>query len=141
MGLRITRAVNTLMYGGFDLDGSRLDETYAHRIWFRGFTGSQKGETGTALLSVNTPKLSRDYSLTVGSRSESIRLDDDVQLTFLGVRLQDIEMRQKCPECGNTWHEISKRVQGRFDIDAPKNYKILRDDVSKNYAKKYSDLD
>ena len=133
MGLRITRAVNTLLYGGFGLESTRLEETYEHRIWFRDFSKTQKGEQGTAVLSVSTPTASRDFILVAGSDNETIELEDDVTLTFLGVRYQDIETGQKCPECGNTWHEITKRVQGRFDFDAPRRYTILRDDVSKAY--------
>ena len=84
-------------------------------------------------MSVSTPTASRDFILVAGSDNESIELNDDVIVTFLGVRYHDIESRHRCAERGNTWNEVTKRVQGRFDFDAPRSYTILRDDVSKAY--------
>lgn len=133
MGLRITRAVNTLLYGGFGLENARLEETYEHRIWFRDFFRTHRGALGTAVLLVGTPTESRDFTLIAGTEDESIELDDGVTLTFLGIKYQDIESPHRCPECGNTWLDVTTRMQGRFEFDAPRNYTILRDDVSKDY--------
>lgn len=132
MGLRITRASNTLIYGGFGLDLERLEDTYDHRIWFRSFTRPQQGERATALVSINTPTSIRDFTLTAMGSGNSVAIDDLV-LTFLGTHIQDLERRQKCPECGTIFNETKKRMQGRFDFDAPRDYTILRDDVSANY--------
>ena len=113
MALKITRAVDTRLYGGFDLDPTDLEGTFDHRVWVRkvidGFDNEQR-----VVVNIEDSDGITEKVILVG---ETHSLNDKVVLTLSGVQSHVADQR-----------EIP---QARFGIEAPRDYLILRHDARK----------
>ena len=69
MPLRITRAVDTVLFGGWDLDPSDLEGSCDHRIWVRRVRDTDTHQD--ALVNIETPE---------GVVEEIITEDEPIQL-------------------------------------------------------------
>ena len=128
MALKITRAVDTRLYGGFDLDPTDLEGTFDHRVWVRkvidGFDNEQR-----VVVNIEDSDGITEKVILVG---ETHSLNDKVVLTLSGVQSHVADQPTYCHYCmrGDL---VSKREipQARFGIEAPRDYLILRHDARK----------
>ena len=83
MGLRITRAADSLLFGGLELDGDDLEGSFDHRIWFRRFIYTE--DKKSALVNIETRDgITESVMLTAGEDS-AIELSPNVWLNFMSI--------------------------------------------------------
>lgn len=130
MGLRITRAADSLLYGGFELDGDDLEGSFDHRIWFRRFTSTEKKKS--ALVNIETREgITESVMLTTGEDS-AIELAPSVWLSLVSIHEHWAERPPFCDVCGRGDKQSRRMIpQGRFGVDAPRSYQVIRDDARK----------
>lgn len=128
MGLRISRAVDTMLYGGRELEIDDLEGTYDHRIWFRKYDVRDGG--ATAFINVKSQDLVRDAVMSTNGDDQVLQIDEDIFLTFLGMKERKVERWFTCPDCGHQWTDMRFIPTGRFGFQAPRVYKILRNDIT-----------
>ncbi len=130
MGLRITRVADSLLYGGFELDGDDLEGTFDHRIWFRRF--SDYGRKKSAVLNIETREgITETVLLLMGSES-TYELGPGISIELTGINGHWAERQPYCDHCGRGDRAGQRRIpQGRFGFEAPRDYQIVRDDARK----------
>lgn len=130
MGLRITRAADSLLYGGFELDGDDLEGSFDHRIWFRRFTSTEKKKS--ALINIETKDgITESVMLTTGEDS-AIELAPSVWLSLMSIHEHWADRPPYCDVCGRGDKQSKRMIpQGRFGVDAPRSYQVIRDDARK----------
>lgn len=130
MGLRITRVADSLLYGGFELDGDDLEGTFDHRIWFRRFT--DHGNKKSAVLNIETKEGITETVLLMHGKDAVYELEPGISIELTGINGHWAERQPYCDECGRGDRAGKRRVpQGRFGLEAPRAYQIVRDDARK----------
>lgn len=126
MGLRITRAVNTVVYGGYDLDETNPNQTSDHRIWIRGVRSLRDKQD--CLVNITTEEGIEEYPLIVGGGELSLTPDLSVEL--VGVRERSVPPEPYCPACGRGHTFTDRQIpQAELVIQAPRSYKLIRDNA------------
>lgn len=126
MALRLSRAVDSRFFGGFHLDSSDLKRTSDHIVWVRRINIAP--EHKYAVLNIWSPNHTREVSLDL---RESFSLGKEVTIWLENCDEYPIVVPDKCYACG-TELDRSRRVkiaQARIGVDAPREYKIIRDDA------------
>lgn len=128
MALRITRSVDTIVYGGFKLELEDLEKSYDHRVWVRKLVINE--DDPRVVLNITDKAGVMEVVL---SRGESVNLLKNVAVKFNGVSEYTFEPQPYCDHCGRGDKNPVERVypQARLGIDAPKKYSILRHDARK----------
>jgi len=128
MALKLTRHAGTVVYGGWNLDPENLEGSYDHRIWVRTV---RWGDINDALLNVDV-KNSRveEHVLKVGG--DELSLDHDVTVCLEHVKNYEIK-EAFCQTCERGGDKQRIVPQASFAFSAPRDYRIIRDDVIKKY--------
>ena len=128
MALRLARAVDSRLFGGFHLDSSDLKMTSDHIIWIRKVNISP--EHKYAVLNVRSPDHTREFTLDV---QESFSLGKEVTLWLEDCDEYPMVVPTKCFSCGAQRKRTQKVwfAQARLGVDAPREYKLVRDDARK----------
>ncbi len=130
MGLRITRSAGTVLYGGYGLDSDNLEETFDHRIWFRRFYSTDK--TRSAVLNIESSNGVIESIMGESGSDSVLQIEPEVELTLVGIKDQFIDTEPYCETCGRGDRSPKRRVpQGRFNVEAPRSYNLIRDDARK----------
>ncbi len=130
MGLRITRSAGQVLYGGYDLDGDDLENTFDHRIWFRRFYSTNK--TRSAVVNIETDSGVVEAVMREVGADSVLKLEHDVELTLVDIKEQYVDTELFCEVCGRGDPAPKRRVpQGRFNIEGPRSYQLIRDDARK----------
>lgn len=126
MGLRITRAVNTVVYGGYDLDDRNPNASFDHRIWIRGVRSHRDRQEG--IINVKTDLGVEEHVVQVGD--DPLHFGEDLSIEMVGVRDRIAQAEPYCEVCGRG-HSFTDRhtPQAELALNAPRNYRIIRDNA------------
>lgn len=126
MGLRITRAVNTVVYGGYDLDDKNPNSSFDHRIWIRGVRNYRDRQEG--IINVKSGLGVEEHVIRVGD--DPLELNPDVAIEMVGVRDRIAHVEPYCEVCGRG-HSFTDRhsPQAELSLHAPRSYRLIRDNA------------
>lgn len=129
MALRITRAVDSRLYGGFDLDSADLERSSDHIVWVRRVSVAPNEKYG--IFNIFFPKERRTLEIALVS-GEEFELVRGVFIKLAGVQNHWIETQEFCDVCGRGDPKPKRlQPQARLGLTAPREYKFLRDDARK----------
>lgn len=126
MPLRITRAVDSVLYGGWNLNPEDLEGSYDHRLWVRRVRDTNKHQD--ALVNIKTPEGVTEEIIAVG---ETLELDSDVLLDIVGVQQYFPKPEKYCDACGRGAHFKKMIPQAKVAVTAPRQYELIRHDARK----------
>ena len=126
MGLRITRAVNTVVYGGYELDDKNPNASFDHRIWIRGVRNYRDRQEG--IINVKSGLGVEEHVIQVGD--DPLELNPDVAIEMVGVRDRIAQAEPYCEVCGRG-HSFTDRhsPQAELSLHAPRSYRLIRDNA------------
>lgn len=126
MGLRITRAVNTVVFGGYDLDEKNPNASYDHRIWIRGVRNLRDRQEG--IVNIKTLEGVEEHVIQVGE--DPLELNEELSIQMVGVRDRVAQAEPYCEVCGRG-HSFTDRhsPQAELALHAPRSYKLIRDNA------------
>lgn len=126
MGLRVTRAVDSILYGGKDIDPKSPETTYEHKIWVRRVR-DHKGKQD-CLLNIISDDGCVEQLMTVGG--EALEISPTVTISLVGIQEYWYKPDDYCEECGRG-DPIKSRVvpQARILVEAPRSYEIIRNNA------------
>ena len=128
MSLRITRSVDSILYGGEDLDPDNLEGTFEHRLWVRRVR-DHRGKQD-ALVNVTSKEGISEHILLAGE--EGIWLKNDTNVNMVGVQQYWMKSKKYCDECGRGDVVPERMVpQARLAVSAPRKYQLIRHDARK----------
>lgn len=128
MALRVTRPVNSVLYGGCNLNADNLEGSYSHKIWIRKVRSTKHHQDCIAniasadgveerILSVNDP--------------HPIYLEPNVIINMSGVGEHWTYKSEYCEHCGRGDRSEKMIPQAKLSISAPKKYKLVRNEARK----------
>ena len=127
MPLRLTRSVDSILYGGADLDSENLERSYDHRIWVRRII--DHGRYQNALVNITAPEGISEHLMKVGD--EGIFLANNVKFELVGIT-NFLKKPDYCDSCGRGDRPKDLWIpQARVAVSAPREYQIIRDDARK----------
>lgn len=122
MPLRITRAVDSVLYGGWDLDPSDLEGSYDHRIWVRRVRNTDDKQD--ALVNIETREGVIEQLISVGD--EPIFIAKEVELEVIGIQQYHVKAERQ----GRGAHPKTRYIpQAKMSVRAPRDYEIIRHDA------------
>tara|TARA_B100000780_G_C21113337_1_gene450153 strand:+ start:259 stop:651 length:393 start_codon:yes stop_codon:yes gene_type:complete len=128
MALRLTRSVDSILYGGENLDPDNLEGSFDHRLWVRrvkDYRGKQD-----ALVNVTSKEGVSEHVLLTGD--EGIWLGQDINVSMVGVQTFFMKAKQYCEACGRGDVVSDKMVpQAQLAVNAPRKYELIRHDARK----------
>jgi len=128
MPLRITRAVDSVLYGGWDLDPSDLEGSCDHRIWVRRVRDTDANQD--ALVNIETQDGVTEQVITADD--EPLLLEKNVEIQMVGVQQYYLKPEKYCKSCGRGDHFKSRYIpQARMAVKAPREYEVIRHDARK----------
>ena len=127
MPLRITRAVDSVLYGGWDLDPSNLEGSCDHRIWVRRVRDTSQHQD--ALVNVETPDGVTEQILSVGDIP--LELERDVMISVVGIQQYFPKPEKYCDVCGRGDRFNKMIPQAKVSVTAPREYELIRHDARK----------
>lgn len=128
MALRLTRSVDSILYGGYYLDPKNLEGSYEHRIWVRRVRDHRKYQD--ALVNVKSRLGVTEHLISVGG--DGINLGSGININIVGIQKFELDGTPYCEHC-NRGDGLHDRVvpQARLAIYAPIKYEIVRHDARK----------
>ena len=61
-----------------------------------------------------------------------LQIDPEIELTLVAIKDQFVDTEPYCEVCGRGDRSPKRRVpQGRFNVEAPRSYQLIRDDARK----------
>lgn len=126
MGLRITRAVNTVVFGGYDLDEKNPNASFDHRIWIRGVRNHRDRQEG--IINIKSGLGVEEHVIRVGD--DPLEISNDVAIEMVGVRDRVAQAEPYCEVCGRG-HSFTDRhsPQAELSLHAPRSYRLIRDNA------------
>jgi|TARA_R110000823_G_scaffold210475_1_gene340950 hypothetical protein len=128
MALRLTRSVDSVLYGGENLNPEDLEGSFEHRLWVRRVRDHRGIQD--ALVNVTSKLGVSEYLMKVGD--EGILLGLDINITLVGITQFFMKGVPACNECGR-FDLVNDRIvpQARMAINAPRKYELIRHDARK----------
>ena len=126
MGLRITRAVNTTVFGGYKLDEKNPNGSYDHRIWIRGVRNYKDRQEG--IVNVKSGQGVEEHVIQIGD--DPLFIGEELSIELVGVRERIAQAEPYCEVCGRG-HSYTDRHQPQAELalNAPRNYRLIRDNA------------
>ena len=100
MALRLTRSVDSILYGGYYLDPKNLEGSYEHRIWVRRVRDHRKYQD--ELVNVKSRLGVTEHLISVGG--DGINLGSGININIVGIQKFELE---GTPYCANTAIEVT----------------------------------
>ena len=126
MGLRITRAVNTFIYGGYELDEDNPDETSDHRIWIRGVRSLP--DRKDCLVNIASDGGIAEHVLVLDEKN--LEIAPGIYIELIRIRERGLPVEPVCTACGRGHVFTSKNIpQAELALHAPRSYKMIRDNA------------
>ena len=127
-GLRLTRAVGSLLYGGEKLDPDNPEETYDHKMWVRRVRDHDGAQD--CLVTITDREGRADLVLTVGDKPS--RLSSSVSIQMVGIQTYFYGNDDYCEVCGRGDPAQRKSVpQAQILVKAPRKYQVIRENTRK----------
>jgi hypothetical protein len=128
MALRLTRNVDSILYGGENLNRDNLEGSFDHRLWIRRVRDHRGRQD--ALVNVTSKQGVSEHLLLVGD--EGIWLDQDINVWMVGIQKYYMQANKYCEACGRGDEVREKMVpQAQLAVNAPRKYQLIRHDARK----------
>lgn len=128
MPLRITRPVNSVLYGGRNLNVNDLESSYAHKIWIRRVRNTKYYQDCIANIASADGVVERILSV---NDPVPIQLEPNVVVQMLGIGEHWTPKNPYCEHCGRGDRAEKMIPQVKLSISAPKQYKFVRNEARK----------
>ena len=119
MALKLTRNAGSIVYGGYTLNPDDLERSYDHRLLVRSVKDSSDRNAVVHL------------SIRNGGVEEHLLQVDGEGLELENVRNYVVRETPFCRECQTGGDQQKVIPQASFAFTAPREYRIIRDDVVK----------
>lgn len=125
MSLRITRAANTRIFLGTNLDKRDMETTATDTVWIRKV---ENLERQSALVNVRSREGVVEATLGI---EESLDIRKGVSIKLKGISETFATALPYCDSCGRGDKTTKKRLiaQAKVEVSAPKEVQIFRDDI------------
>ena len=128
MALRLTRSVDSILYGGENLNPVNLEGSFDHRLWVRRVRDHRGNQD--ALVNITSKEGVSEHLMKAGD--EGIWLANDINISMVGVQNFFMKAKQYCEACGRGDVVNEKMVpQAQLAVNAPRKYEIIRHDARK----------
>lgn len=126
--LRITRAADTVLYGGYNLDPENLEGTADHTFWVRKVSELRHG--GSAMIHTRTKTGVSDRVVLI-NEDLPLTLDNEIRINLMEIHRDWKEPKAYCEACGRGSDSKRKMVpQAKLGLQAPREYVWIRDDAT-----------
>lgn len=127
MSLRITRAANTRIFLGTNLDQRDMEATATDTVWIRKV---ENLERQSALINVRNHEGVVEATLGI---EESLGIREGVSVKLKGISETWATAMPYCESCGRGEKTSKQRLvaQAKVEVSAPKDVQIFRDDMVK----------
>lgn len=130
MPLKITRAVDSVVYGGRSLNPDRLEDTFDHRIWTRRVRNTEHHQDCILNIQFANQGQAGTVEQIFSVQDEGVRLASDVSVKMAGITEHITKPSPYCPECGRGDLSVIKNIpQAKLAITAPRDYLVVRHDA------------
>ena len=125
MSLRITRAANTRIFLGTNLDKRDMEATATDTVWVRKVENLNRQ---SALINVRSREGVVEATLGI---EESLGIREGVSIKLKGISETFATALPYCDSCGRGDKTTKKRLiaQAKVEVSAPKEVQIFRDDI------------
>jgi len=131
--LRITRAADTMLYGGYNLDPDNLEKTADHTFWVRKVSDLRHG--GSAMIHTKTKSGISDRVVLLNDELP-FTLDNEIKINLMDIHHDWRDTQPYCEVCGRGNPQKKKKVpQAKLGLEAPRSYTWIRDDATKRNSK------
>lgn len=131
--LRITRAADTVLYGGYNLDPENLEATADHTFWVRKVSELRHG--GSAMIHTRTKTGVSDRVVLIND-DLPFTLDNEIRINLMDIHMDVKEAKPYCEVCGRGSGSKKKMVpQAKLGLEAPRSYSWTRDDATRRKSK------
>lgn len=128
MPLRITRSVDSILYGGENLNPNNLEGSFEHRLWVKKVKDHRGHQT--AVVNVTSKDGVVEHLMTAGDGG--IWLKDDVNVSMVGIQKWHLKTKTFCEACGRGDLVPEQMIpQAMLSVNAPKKYNLTRHDAQK----------
>lgn len=128
MALRLTRSVDSVLFGGENLNPDDLEGSYEHRLWVRRVRDHRGHQD--ALVHITSNLGVSEHLMRVGD--EGIFLGNDINITLVGIQQYFMKAKAYCDACGRGDLVQDRMIpQARLAVSAPRKYEIIRHDARK----------
>ena len=127
MALKLTRNAGSIVYGGDTPNPDDLERSYDHRLLVRSVKDSSD-RNAVVHLSIRNGGV-EEHLLRVDG--EGLELAGDINVTLENVRNYVVRETPFCRECQTGGDQQKVIPQASFAFTAPREYRIIRDDVVK----------
>lgn len=129
MALKLTRNAGTIVYGGWNLNPLKLEDSCDHRILVRSIS-KKSGQVDSAIVHLTTMGEGvEQHMLLVGGTP--LRVAEGVEVSLENVGIYVIRDTPFCHVCERGGDEQKNIPQASFAFAAPRAYQIIRDDAVK----------
>ena len=129
MGLRLTRPVNSRVFIGDKIDGDNMEKAADQTVWVRKVHAPiDENDKSYTVINVRSKRsISEEYLET----DDVLQISRFLKVKFKGVSASSFTTKAYCPVCGQGSHQPVRIIpQAQLQIDAPANFRILRDDYN-----------
>jgi|TARA_R110002033_G_scaffold168557_1_gene208433 hypothetical protein len=128
MALRLTRSVDSILYGGENLNPDNLEGSFDHRLWVRRVR-DQKGHQDALVNITSTEGVSEHL---IRSGDSGIWLASDININLVGIQNYIMKAKAYCDVCGRGDVVDEKNIpQAQLAVSAPRKYELIRHDARK----------
>lgn len=128
MALRLTRSVDSVLYGGENLNPDNLEGSFDHRLWVRRVRDHRGNQD--ALVNITSAEGVSEHIMRTGD--VGIWLANDINIAMVGVQNYYMKAKQYCEACGRGDVVSDKMVpQAQLAVSAPRKYELIRHDARK----------
>ncbi len=132
MGLRLTRAVDSVLYGGKNMDPKSPETTFEHKIWIRRVRDHKSKQD--CLLNVYSKDGCVEQLMTVGG--DILEISPTVSIALVGIQEYWYTPDDLCEVCGRGDPSKNRVVpQARILVEAPRSYEILRNNARSKHKR------
>ena len=124
MGLRLTRAANSKLFIGENIDPDNMSETADHTVWVRSVrVGSRENSVLNIANSVGVIE-------KLFEPEDSLSLTEEISIKLKGSFEHWMKQPPFCMVCGRGDKKKTRSVpQAKIEINAPRSIGIFRDDI------------
>jgi hypothetical protein len=130
MGLKLTRGVDSRVFLGRNLVLDDLENTAEYAVWLRRVVNTSRRKL--AVVNVQEKRAAGASEEVLDYDNRVLDLGGGIVFTLVNLRNFRQEAQDYCGSCGRGGHSYMRELpQAHFKIDAPRDMKILRDDMAR----------
>jgi len=125
MGLRVSRAANSKLFIGDDIDPANMEETSDHTVWVKSVSVGRNKENSVLNIANRGGVIERLFE-----PEDEMTIAEGVRIKLKGSFEHWLKQPPFCVVCGRGDKRKTRAVpQARVEIEAPRSIGIYRDDI------------